>query len=259
MPTKFYKFSPSGNVTLFLEDGPATGGAAEGARALGLLGGEQAGFVNIPAASLRMAGGEFCVNAARAFGALLDMRSAGAGARRAGRAYAARISGCGDEIRLTVEGSLPSWRVGLEFYFAPPEPERLGPGLNLVRLPGISHLLLEWGGNDLPGPGWLAIRARELGLRHGLDGEACFGLVPWQKRGNALAIAPFVTVRAVGTAMLESACGSATLALAALLGTGGGGLGVLQPSGQTLAVSLEKCLARVCGSVELLAAGDMWP
>ena len=38
------------------------------------LGAEQAGFVSVEERRLRMAGGEFCVNATRAFGALLAFR-----------------------------------------------------------------------------------------------------------------------------------------------------------------------------------------
>ena len=76
MPTlPFSKWSPGGNTTLlFPSDGLAPALQCRLARQAlteSCLGGEQAGFVNIEAQSLRMAGGEFCINASRAVGALL--------------------------------------------------------------------------------------------------------------------------------------------------------------------------------------------
>ena len=74
----FSKWSPGGNTTLFF---PAAG--LDAARQAELarqamrpdsLGAEQAGFVSVEERRLRMAGGEFCVNATRAFGALLAFR-----------------------------------------------------------------------------------------------------------------------------------------------------------------------------------------
>ena len=66
----FSKWSPGGNTTLLFPD---TGQRpAEQARLAALaldpamLGGEQAGFVHLAQGRLRMAGGEFCVNASRA-------------------------------------------------------------------------------------------------------------------------------------------------------------------------------------------------
>ena len=68
----FSKWSPGGNTTLFF---PAAGlDAARQAMRPDSLGAEQAGFVAVDERRLRMAGGEFCVNATRAFGALLAFR-----------------------------------------------------------------------------------------------------------------------------------------------------------------------------------------
>ena len=79
--------SPGGNTTLFF---PLEGrSAAEQARLARLaldpqnLGGEQAGFVDPRERRLRMAGGEFCVNASRAFGALLAFSENEYGPRQA--------------------------------------------------------------------------------------------------------------------------------------------------------------------------------
>ena len=77
----FSKWSPGGNTTLLFPDSGQR--PAEQARLAALaldpamLGGEQAGFVHLAQGKLRMAGGEFCVNASRAVGALLAYTAQG--------------------------------------------------------------------------------------------------------------------------------------------------------------------------------------
>ena len=76
----FSKWSPGGNTTLLFPDSGQR--PAEQARLAALaldpamLGGEQAGFVQLAQGKLRMAGGEFCVNASRAVGAMLAYAAA---------------------------------------------------------------------------------------------------------------------------------------------------------------------------------------
>ena len=120
----FSKWSPGGNTTLFF---PAAG--LDAARQAELarqamrpdsLGAEQAGFVSVEERRLRMAGGEFCVNATRAFGALLAFReSASPEATLQGIArqklanehrYEVQVSGWQTPIRLQVRGTSPTGR-----------------------------------------------------------------------------------------------------------------------------------------------------
>ena len=124
----FSKWSPGGNTTLFF---PAAG--LDAARQAELarqamrpdsLGAEQAGFVSVEERRLRMAGGEFCVNATRAFGALLAFReSASPEATLQGIArqklanehrYEVQVSGWQTPIRLQVRGTSPHWQVRAE-------------------------------------------------------------------------------------------------------------------------------------------------
>ena len=153
----FSKWSPGGNTTLFF---PAAG--LDAARQAELarqamrpdsLGAEQAGFVSVEERRLRMAGGEFCVNATRAFGALLAFReSASPEATLQGIArqklanehrYEVQVSGWQTPIRLQVRGTSPHWQVRAELQLPPCPITHPEQGIHLVRLPGICHLLLD--------------------------------------------------------------------------------------------------------------------
>ena len=133
----FSKWSPGGNTTLLFPD--AGQRPAEQARLASLaldssmLGGEQAGFVNLSQHKLRMAGGEFCVNASRAVGALLaytaqysgpeqgvldgiaprseQKTEAAAPAEHPVRLDEIQVSGWQTPVRLRTRGSAPLWQV----------------------------------------------------------------------------------------------------------------------------------------------------
>ena len=122
----FTKWSPSGNTTLLFPAESVTGAqqAATASQALmpHLLGGEQAGFCHLRERRLRMAGGEFCVNATRAFGALLALEEERT-ARQAGtphheevreHAFEVQVSGWQGPVGVRVRGSLPEWRVAAD-------------------------------------------------------------------------------------------------------------------------------------------------
>lgn len=130
---QFSKWDPSGNTTLFFpQDTPGNHAAlAHGALLQQKLGGEQAGFVDTQNGSLIMAGGEFCVNATRCFGALLDLCALRQGIHfspSSPRAYLVRVSGWPDSIPLRVTGSRlrgrlkpPSAFVPFPFFRGKPE------------------------------------------------------------------------------------------------------------------------------------------
>ncbi len=116
----------------------------------------------------------------------------------------------------------------------------------------------------------------------GLEGAAASGVVWYERQGNAVyKIWPAVEVLATGTEHLESACGSASLAVALMHhasvpdggtdGTGRTGAGhstsgvrsidVIQPSGESLRVfsppaTLES--AWIAGPVHLVAQGTAY-
>ena len=143
---QFSKWDPSGNTTLFFpQDTPGNHAAlAHGALLQQKLGGEQAGFVDTQNGSLIMAGGEFCVNATRCFGALLDLCALRQGIHfspSSPRAYLVRVSGWPDSIPLRVTGSLPSWQVEATLLFRSLPVLQREAGKDLVEFPGIDPIV----------------------------------------------------------------------------------------------------------------------
>ncbi len=279
----FSKWSPGGNATLLF---PAAGLDARAqarlaAQALNpaLLGGEQAGFVDLPARRLRMAGGEFCVNASRAVGALLALTdaAAGRGAQKAlpkaaaapcgtDRLDSLHVSGWPAPVLLHTRGAGPFWQVEARLPLPPCPLEDLAPGVCLARLPGICHVLLDEARHPLPED----CRAAAAACRHryGLEAEAAAGVVWWRRTDAALRMTPLVHVRDADTTFLESACGSGALALALHLARldQGRAFRLGQPSGSVLRVRLYEenaaggtaAWAGVDGPVALVARGRAW-
>lgn len=261
----FSKWSSGGNTTLFLHDtGAGPREQAAWARAVldpEVLGAEQAGCVSTGDRSLRMAGGEFCVNASRAFGALLALSEARAGGRWQGEI---RVSGWEGEVALTVRGAEPRWDVSARLELpADVRPEGHAGG-RLVRLPGISHLLLPLEGDGAPRD--LLARARTALDAAGLLIEAAAGVIWWQPLPEGARMVPVVHVRDAGTLVAENACGSGALALALELAESHGleRCQLRQPSGSVLEVRLApspedgRITAEISGPVTLLARGRVW-
>ncbi len=277
----FSKWSPGGNTTLFfpLEDRSPSEQTRLARLALNPenLGGEQAGFVDPRERRLRMAGGEFCVNASRAFGALLAFGESGHGPRQASleglpaspdadaaqeHQYEVRVSGWQSPLRLTVRGAFPHWRVEAVLRLPVCPLQSLADGMTLVRLPGIVHVLLNAALHPFPED--CDTTAALLRQRLGLDGEAAVGAIWWRERQGQLDMLPLVHVRDAQTTCLESACGSGALALALSLSRAGGrrDFSILQPGGSALDVRLfsegGEALAAVDGPVSLVARGQVW-
>ncbi|MDR1777884.1 MAG: hypothetical protein LBR31_08685 [Desulfovibrio sp.] len=266
----FSKWSPGGNTTLFFpeQDVGEEQQAALAREALEQhnLGGEQVGFINVPERRLRMAGGEFCVNASRAFGALLAMaaekkQSADGGALPEHREEI-HVSGWPGALRLTARGATPLWDVEAHLHLPPCPVEKIADGAYLVRLPGIVHLLLH--SEMHPFPDDCLNAAAQLRRTHGLEDCPASGVIWWRECQGKLEVLPLVHVRRTRTTCLENACGSGTLALAlALSGLRGDRLfSVVQPGGSALEVSLsdegENRAARISGPVALVAQGRVW-
>lgn len=265
----FSKWSSGGNTTIFLHDPDLPpqlqAACARAVLAPGILGAEQAGTISLSRRSLAMAGGEFCVNASRAFGALLALS---AHADDDMFRETVHVSGWDGPVRLTVRGAPPRWQVEARLALPPDaRPERPGalpPGARLVRLPGISHLLLPLDGPQLPPNLLMAARAALDGA--GLLGEAAAGAIWWRREGPAFAMTPVVHVRDARTLVAENACGSGALALALELAASHGlrECQLTQPSGSLLQVRVGapgadgRVEAHIDGPVTLLARGRVW-
>lgn len=269
----FCKWSPCGNTTLLF---PAYGldiarqaRLAAAALDAACLGGEQAGFADMRARSLRMAGGEFCVNAARAFGAQLALEESGARQsliEGAGESREFRceitVSGWPSPVGIHARGFGPCWQVAARLSLPVCPIGRPAPGVTLVRLPGIVHLLMDGATHMLP-ENCLAAAAM-LRRDYDLDRESACGVIWWRRRQQQLEMLPVVHVRDAGTDFLEGACGSGALALALSLYENGRRqrLSLLQPSGGLLDVEImqegDRLVAEVDGDVQLVAQGRVW-
>lgn len=269
----FCKWSPCGNTTLLFPvyglDAARQARLAAAALDAACLGGEQAGFVDMRARSLRMAGGEFCVNAARAFGAQLALEESGArqslvdgeGDPRDFRCEIS-VSGWPSPVGIHARGFGSRWHVAARLSLPPCPVSRPAPGVTLVRLPGIVHLLMDGATHMLP-ENCLAAAAM-LRRDHDLDKEPACGVIWWRRRQQQLEMLPVVHVRDAGTDFLEGACGSGALALALSLYEKGRPhrLFLLQPSGGLLDVGImqdgDGLVAEVDGEVQLVAQGRVW-
>lgn len=275
---RFHKFSPGGNTTILVTDPvPAPLRAAVAAELMGEhhVHAEQVGFVTLAGARPRidMMGGEFCGNACRSLAALLALKrvlQAGPGGLMSGEIASSGVSaplpvrvvhtphGPDAAVRMplpspvapvapvtpiaagTGETAWPGERVAPDTV-APPLVQPLAEGLALVRLPGIAHLLLDASMHPFPDD-WRG-HAAELIFRHELDGEPAAGCIWCHGPLAAPSITPVVRVRDTGSILLESACGSGSLAYGlqrAAQANGETALAVRQPSGAVIRVSVNR-------------------
>ena len=252
MSHQFWKVTPSGNPTILLkaEDIPLVHRAevANAVMSPQHIGGEQVGYVRLEGTPrLDMMGGEFCLNATRAFASVLDSLGI---LERGGNVSSGfvEVSGVDSKVAVRVthsENALPFAEACLHFDELP-EPEHLPGGLRLMRVPGITHIVQ---GGTVPSEAALDAFCLEQRLALALEGEEAVGHL-WlgiPERGTqggeaALALSPVVWVRDTATLCFESACGSGTLAcaLAEHARTGAEAFSIAQPSGMALSVRMEK-------------------
>ena len=253
MSHQFWKVTPSGNPTILLkaEDVPPARRAdvANAVMSLQHIGGEQVGYVRLEGTPrLDMMGGEFCLNATRAFASVLDSLGL---LERAGdvRSGLVEVSGVDEKVAVRVthsENALPFAEACLRFEELP-EPEHLPGGLRLMRVPGIAHIVQS---GAVPSSSELSAFCREQRKSLALEKEEAVGhlwidvpAVPSSKEDKAaLDLSPVVWVRDTATLCFESACGSGTLAcaLAEHARTGAEAFSITQPSGMALSVRIEK-------------------
>ena len=280
MHLTFSKLLPGGNPTILIpgEDVPEDLLPVFAARLMHPLhvGAEQVGALSSKNGMphLEMMGGEFCVNASRA--AAFEWAERGLFAQVGENAVAGMVSvsGLWEPIPVAVaptqqdlracreavdagaplEGptgvfSEPSLFCAARIPVGDARMERLEPGKTLVRLPGICHLLLDAAVHPLPDD-LFAAAGRERSRLH-LDAEPAAGVI-WC---DGPAISPVVWVAATESTHLETACGSASLALALARGASSS---VLQPSGEALDIDLADGTAWVSGRVDRIARGETW-
>lgn len=205
MKRRVLRADPAGNITLFVLDPVEPGArAALAARLMELpgMGIEQVGFRCRPAEGcdgrLEMAGGEFCGNAARAFGMLI--------AREKGGADRVRIGISGYDRPVAVDVDLTAGTARSEM----PLPREVRPAAVdgcsgvLVHLGGIAHLVVE----DVPPS--LDFFQRAEPVLQAIRGPEAYGVI--FLAGEKLT--PLVKVPAAHTLVWEGSCGSGSLAAA---------------------------------------------
>lgn len=179
-------------------------------------------------AHFAMAGGEFCGNAARAAALLLAPEGGTVAFSLSGFSglVAATVTALGGrdyEVSATFPGlTAPVRALGLR-------PE--GPAA-LVDLGGIVHIVLI-----APFPRAAKVyraQHRRLCRDLALTDRAAVGVIWCERAGENLTLHPLVWVRALDSFFYESACGSGTIAAAAVLGSGA----YRQPSGQAIVAEL---------------------
>lgn len=148
-------------------------------------------------------------------------------------------------------------------------------GAVLIRLPGISHVLVDMKRHPLPNgfDGAIKKETEAWRLLCGIGDAPASGVVWYERLDNGYRIWPSVAVKATGSECMESACGSASLAMALLHAASAEkepcptALAIQQPGGETLTVTLAQrcgntgnntpdgCAAWVSGPVQLVAGG----
>lgn len=267
---------------------------------------EQVGFAQTQAAPprLEMMGGEFCLNATRSLAFEAARRNrflplAGTEdlfglVRCSGQpaSLPVRVAEGKRLLRLSRQEQSPLFEldcyVTMECGASPDDMLEAAPGAVLVRLPGICHLLLDE--NRYPQPanqpaslagGPAKALEEEAAIwrkKLNMDCEPACGVV-WYKafcphegpdgvKTMYYRITPLVYVSETNTSILESACGSASLALSLLAAAqerpaGALKLEIFQPSHERLLIHLQNItdkpdtyLAEVGGPVWLCAEGE---
>lgn len=275
----FLKYSPCGNITILIKNTSLSPHeralAATEIISPAHLGAEQAGYVDTTGAlpRLDMMGGEFCLNATRSLAVFLLTEGLLTPADTGWHTGKASVSGM--TVPLDIKARSVSAAGGHLFEAAvlldlpsPPTIEAPDPGIKLVRVPGIAHLVFDACRHPLPSAGEKAIPAylRRYGLEHE-EAAGCIWLHRPLSPERLSAITPFVWVRATDTIYAETACGSGTLAAALVCfqeQSDPAPLALLQPGGEALTVTpavsrhAGGCAADVSGPVRLLAEGNVF-
>lgn len=248
--------NPTGNMTLLAETPVPEAEQPAVAAELTALEPEteQVGFVRFEpdGVCLRMAGGEFCGNAAMSAAALQLVHTG----QREGKVRV-QVSGTKEPVTVTMTACPGGWRGSVTMPF----PQSVGREefaelglLPVVRFPGITHLILEdgLGGNRTPE------KAEELAPRLcSLLNADALGLMFLNREKSSLK--PLVYVPDAGTLCWESSCASGTTAVGAFLSWETGKeirMKLSQPAGE-LEISVQPGKAPVLtGSVSIVRRGS---
>lgn len=245
MNIRAVRADPAGNITILVTESvlPSERAAVAAAfLAMPSLSAEQVGFIVQPklnagaAGRLEMMGGEFCGNAARAFGLYLAKRMG-----EAARKVMIEISGCDHPIAVMADPAANTASAQM------PLPLKVLPvtlaGIPCIRVEfeGIAHLVA-----DCPMPNDDLLHAA-AGIFEPIDALGAYGVIFFDR--HAQHIIPAVTVKATKSLIWEGSCGSGSVA-AAIAATqekpdGDYCCTLSQPAG-SMTVTLAKAQGTVC-------------
>ena len=221
---------------------------------------------------MEMMGGEFCVNACRSAALVFALtrllpktacNEDGVPILWAGHMTTSGLDAplpvrvCVEQGNATTPESAYEAAVALPFHTGEGQITELAPGKTLIRLPGITHLLLDT--TRFPQPEDPLYASAAFRREHMLEACEAAGVI-WYAPGpdNTPAITPVVWVQGTNSTILETACGSGSLALAlqcAPNATETAPFIVRQPSGDSFAIWFtqeDTPLAWINGPVRLL-------
>ncbi len=236
MKLNIVRADPAGNITLFVLDPVER--EERTAIASKLMedprwGAQQVGFLCAPRMGgegrMEMAGGEFCGNAARAFGMLAAKRRGGAGR------VLVEVSGADRPVEVDADLAAGTARAEMPLPREVRSVEAERRKCVLVDLGGIAHLVVEGEKPSLEFFGKAEPLFRDIA---GLNAYGVMFLDP--ERGE---LTPLVKVPAAGTLVWEGSCGSGSLAAAVAQSRGrDGGFSAeyVQPAGRVRAAVVRK-------------------
>jgi diaminopimelate epimerase len=214
MELEIVRADPAGNVTVFVMNPPDDAESrAAAVRAIlddSALQAEQVGFVMPPQPpdnlwTLEMMGGEFCGNASRSFGLLVAEKTGISGCAP----LKVAVSGAQRPLEVTVDTRTGNAEIEMPAPLAVDAIEFNSRIFPLYVFDGISHVIAEDTAPDLNLARELLHRVEQAA---GLGKPDACGILFYDSKEKFLR--PAVWVRAAGTFVFESSCGSGSAALA---------------------------------------------
>lgn len=234
MNISFSKVSLGGNDTIIVRTPVRPDDRASISRTLmsrDFVGGEHVAFLSRSTLAgvdtrLDMMGGEFCVNALRAAATVLA-------SERGEEIIRLSSSGMDQPVICRVKANCGfSFTTSISFNMTPVI-SNLQRGVSIVQLEGIAHVLIEYGADEVIGDVMSIFKDYSRKLTPQLLAFPAYGIIPFQSWNDGYRMFPAVFVRETNSVVLETACGSGSVALAFRFTspTGTSALNIYQPSG----------------------------
>lgn len=191
---------------------------------------EQVGFVNTEEFELQMAGGEFCGNATRS--AIYNYLKGKEGS------ILIRVSGIDEYVEGGVDSKKNAW-VQIPIYNSNECVRKLDTGIFEIKLKGIIIILIEEkiSKEYLKNKTNIKTDAMEIIKKYNIYDSEAIGVVFLENYDEYIKINPVIWVKSIDTLFYETACGTASIAVAlkeAVLSNTSQKIKIMQPSGQII-------------------------